>query len=536
MSRDLSYNETLRKKILAGVDKLADTIKLTLGPKGRNVILYRKPDLQGAKWSDAPQPGAPAFVTNDGVTIAQSIILDDPLENMGAQLIVEAAEKTNELAGDGTTTASLLTQSIIREGYHMMAAGVNPIALRRGIEKAESVVLNELKSMAVPVNTEAELAQVATLSCQDQEIGKLIGEAFYKVGPEGVVNINDTFAKTETHVTYEDGITFDRGYLSPHMITDQETLVAELHSCYVLMTDLTINSSRQILDLLIEVAETNKPLLIIAEKIEEEPLGMLIKNKVEGDLEFIAIEPPMYGEGRVWRLQDLAVQTGGNFISKELGMRLEDAHIADLGTAEYVKVAKKETIILGAGGDPKKVKEHENMLRKLVDSTDYEFNKKRHQERLAKFVSGVATIAPGGRTELEIKEKKLRIEDAVNAVRAAAKEGILPGGGTAFINCIPVLSALVLTLEGEEKIGAQIVLNCLSKPLWQIAENAGENGSTIVDKVQTLERGHGFNAASMEYVNMAEAGIIDPLMVTRLAFESACSVAKTLLTTGAAVV
>jgi len=536
MAKNIYFDEELREKIVAGVDKLADTVKLTLGPNGRNVSMYKKAETRDSKWSDAAQPGAPAFVTNDGVTVAQAIVLEDPVEQLGAQLVLAAAEKTNETAGDGTTTASILAQAILKEGYRMVASGYNPIGLRNGIEKAEKAVCGALKEMAVPVESVQALSNAAAISCGDAETGRIVGEILDKLGSEGVVNIDTIGAAAETKYKIDEGIVFNRGYKNPMLIKDQSKLVAELHDCYILLTDIEINSTQQIVDLLIAVAEQNKPLLIIAENIGPEPLGMLITNNMQGDTEFIAVDPPLYGEGREWRMQDMAVQTGGSFISKALGMRLEDAGLEDLGTASYVKVSRKETIIMGGGGTPGAVRAQEEMLRHLVDHTDYEFNKKRYKERLAAFVSGVATITPGGRTELEINERKLRIEDAVNAARSAREEGIVPGGGCALVRCEPAVESLAETLEGEEKIGAQIVLNALSAPLKQIAQNSFVSADMVLEKVREASPETGFDAAAFEYVPMLERGIADPVKVTRLALEAACSVAKTLLTSSTAIV
>lgn len=534
MAKDILHNDDIRAKMIAGIDKVADAVKVTLGPKGRNVAMYQKANVQGAKYSDAARPGAPAMVTNDGVTIASAVVLEDPFENMGAQLLKEVASKTNDTAGDGTTTATVLAQAILHEGMKNIAAGAHPLELRNGIMAMAILAEEKLKEVALPINTREEIARVATISCQDADLGDKIGEALSRVGMEGVVNVDDT-GKSETTLDVMEGIVFERGYLSPHMITDKEKLTAELYNPYILLTDVKFESAQDLIPALILAAEEERPMLIICDGIEGEAMGVIIRNKMEGDMEFVGVQAPLYGDGRRWRMDDLAVQTGGMFLSKEMGMDIRDVTVDMLGTAEYVRVSAKQTVITGAGGDPKAVADRINELRYLVENTEYGFNKARFEERLAKFISGVAVIDVGGRTEMEIKERRFRVEDAVNAARSACQEGIVAGGGIALLNLVPQLSDYAEGLEGDAKTGAKILLKALEAPARQIAENAGLDGSAVTANLLEMEAGMGYDADKNQYVNMVEAGIIDPVKVTRMALECAVSVTSTMLTSEAGI-
>ncbi len=529
MAKDILYSEDIRSGMIAGIDKIADTVKVTLGPKGRNVILYQKASLRDADYSDRAQKGAHVLVTNDGVTIAKAILLKDPVENMGAELLKEAAIKTNETAGDGTTTAAVLAQAILREGIRNVAAGAHPLALRNGIMGAAEAASQELRSMAKPVVTQEDIARIATISCQDGELGKMIGEALYRVGLEGVIQVDDS-GRAETTLDVLEGIVFERGFLSPLMTTDEHQTAAELHNPYILLCDSKIENPQELIPILIQVAEADRPCLIISDGVEGDAMGLILKNKVEGDLDIVCVNAPLYGEGREWRLADMAVQTGGTYITKKMGLTLREATLDMLGTADYVKVTKKQTVITGAGGDPEKVAERIKELKYLVGHTDYEFNRKRYEERLAKFVSGVAKIDVGGRTEPELWERKMRVEDAVNAARAAYEDGIVAGGGIAFLNLLPVVKSYMNTLEGDERTGAAIVLKALEAPLWQIAENAGLDGSTIVGRLKKEGPDIGYDAEKGVYVNLLEAGIVDPVKVSRMALAAAVSTAAAMLT------
>lgn len=538
MSRTIRFDDELRNKLMRGVNAMADAVRVTLGPGGRNVIMFQPPALHegtGADPSDPPQPGAPAYLTNDGVSIARTIKLPDPYENMAAELLKEAAVKTNEEAGDGTTTAMVLTQAIVNEGVRNIAAGAHPLAIRRGIEKAAAAAVEALKEQAVQVAAKKEIAHVAAISCQDDATGEMIAEAFDRVGLEGVVNV-DTLSKSgKTELIIREGIVFERGYLHEAMINNQEKRTAELYDPFILITDHSINSAAELIDILILAAQEDRSILIIADDIGPDAMGLILKNKIEGDMDIAAIKPPMYGEGRIWRLQDLAIQTGGRFVSKEAGDTLSDVTTDDFGTAGYVQVAKQQTVIIDAGGDPEAVQQRINELRYLVENTEYEFNRERHKERLAKFVAGVATIQAGGATDAAIKDEKLRIEDAINAARSAMEEGIVAGGGTAFIDAIPAAAAAAESLEGDERTGAKVLVSALEAPLHQIAENAGVKADFIVEEVKNREKGTGYDAAGHEYKEMIPAGIIDPVKVSRMALETAASIASTLLTAYAAI-
>lgn len=531
---NIARNEQLVKGMLAGIDKLANTVKVTLGPRGRNVAMYQKANQYGADYSDRAGHDAPVLVTNDGVTIAKSIVLPDPVEDMGARLLREAAAKTNDGAGDGTTTAIVLAQDLLHEAFRSVAAGAEPLAVRRGIQKGAETVLEQLRAMARPVSAREEIARVASISSQDEHLGALIGEALDRVGLEGVIHVDDA-QRLETTLDILEGIVFERGYLSPEMATDEMHSVAELREPYILLCDINFTDPQDLIPALICAAEDDRPILIVSDGVEGEAMGLVYANKKEGDMDIVCVQAPLYGEGRRWRMEDLAVQTGGTYITKELGRDIREVTREDLGAAEYVKVTRDRTIIMGAGGDPAAVQSRIRELKHLVDSTDYEFNRERYRERLAKFVSGVAKLDIGGRTQAEIWERKMRAEDAVNAARAARMEGIVPGGGAALLNTAPALDALAATLDGDERVGVRAMLHAVQAPLMQIAANAGLEGSAMAARVRGSAPGTGFDADSGRCVDMLEAGIMDPVKVTRLALECAVSVASTVLTAQAGI-
>ncbi len=539
MARDIIFDEELRKGLVAGMDKLAGAVKITLGPKGRNAMMYQPPNLHEASGAADPtlpaQPGAPIYVSNDGVTIARSIALPDPYENMGAGLLKEAAVRTNEEAGDGTTTAVILTQAILEEGIRIVVAGAHPLAVKRGIDRGVEAAVGALREMAVPVNTRREMSQVAAISCQKPEIGEMIGEAFDRVGLEGVVSVDTMSRSGRAELEVREGIVFEKGFMNERMITNRDTGTCELYDPYIFITDFKLSTAHDIVDILILAAEQDRDMLIIAEEVSGEAMGIILRNTIEGDMKIVCVEPPMYGEGRRWRMEDLALQTGGRFVSKEKGDELADVKLEDFGTAGHVTVARKQTVITDAKGDPEVVEARVKELRHLVETTDYEFNRERYKERLAKFVSGVAVIQAGGDTDVAIKDEKLRIEDAINAARAAIQEGIVPGGGTALIDAVPAVKAAAAELEGDEREGALILARALEKPCFQVAKNAGTDPGTVVASVMRRKPGMGFDASSMKYVNMMKAGIIDPLKVTRLALETAASVASVVLTSYAGI-
>lgn len=535
MAKTIVYSEEFRRRMLSGINQLADTVRITLGPCGRNIVMYQKAELHGAEYSDRAMAGARAMVINDGATIAKGIVLEDPVENMGAQLLREASAKTNDLAGDGTTTATVLTQAILSKALTNLAAGAHPLLLNRGITGAAEVAVDALAKAAVSVSTQEEISRVAAISCQDDTIGAIVGEALIRVGAEGVVEVGDS-GRHETTLEIQEGIVFERGFQSPLMSTDKEHTVAELEDPYILIYDGKFTTAQELLPALILVAEQDRPCLIIAEGVEEEALGLVLQNKLQGDLDIVCVLPPLYGEGRKWRMEDMAVQTGATFISRELGFDIQEVTLDMLGSAKHVKVTKDQTVITGPGGDPEAVEKRIRELRFLVERTDYEFNQKRYKERLAKFVSGVARIQIGGWTELEITERKFRAEDAINAARAACEEGVVAGGGVALLNTASAVRAYAETLEGDQKTGAQILLKALEAPVRQITENAGLDASVVAGKLLDSEPGIGYDAAGGRYVNMLECGIFDPVKVTRLALQNAVSVASTLLTSEVCVV
>ncbi len=521
MAKLIKFDETARRAMEKGVNVLADTVKVTLGPKGRNVVLGKS-------------FGSP-MITNDGVTIAREIELADPFENMGAQLVREVATKTNDIAGDGTTTATLLAQAIIREGLKNVAAGANPIILKKGINKAVEVAVEELKGMSKQVETSEDIAQVASVSAGDETIGQLISQAMDKVGKDGVITVEE--AKTMgTDLTVVEGMQFDRGYLSSYMVTDTEKMEAVIENPYILITDKKITSIQEILPVLEQIVQTGKSLLLIAEDIEGEALATLIVNKLRGTFNCVAVKAPGFGDRRKEMLKDIAILTGGEVISEELGYELKEATVDMLGTASTVRIDKENTIIVDGAGDKAAIQDRVKQIRAQYEESTSEFDKEKLQERLAKLTGGVAVINVGAATETEMKEKKLRIEDALNATRAAVEEGLVPGGGTALLLTVSAVSKVVKELTGDAKTGAEIIKRALEEPLRQIAINAGLEGSVIVEKVKNSKNGIGFDALNEKYVNMFEAGIVDPTKVTRSALQNAASVASMLLTTEAAVV
>lgn len=514
MTKIIKFNSEARKKLEAGINILADSVKITLGPRGRNVVLEKA-------------YGAP-LITNDGVSIAKEIELEDPFENMGAQLIKEVAIKANDVAGDGTTTATVLAQAIVREGLKMVTAGANPIFLKKGIEKATKEAVILLAEMSKKVQSNEEIAQVASISAGDREIGELIAKAMEKVGETGVITVEEA-RSLETSLEVVEGMEFEKGYLSPYMVTDSERMEAVLDSPFILITDKKISSMKELLPLLEKTVQTSKPLLIIAEDLDGEALATLVLNKIRGTLNVIGVKAPSFGDRRKAMLEDIAILTGGQVISEEKGMRIEEAELSDLGRAKKVKVTKDSTIIVDGVSNPELLENRISHIKTLIAETTSEYDKEKLQERLAKISGGVAVIKVGAATEVEMKEKKLRIEDALNATRAAVEEGVIPGGGVALTEISKMMADF--TLDGEEGIGAKIVINSLTAPLKQIAINAGLDGGVAVEKVKSLPKGFGLDAAKEEYVNMIENGILDPTKVTRSALQNASSVSALILTT-----
>ncbi|WP_148877857.1 chaperonin GroEL [Streptococcus sp. Marseille-P7375] len=518
MAKDIKFSSDARSAMVRGVDILADTVKVTLGPKGRNVVLEKS-------------FGSP-LITNDGVTIAKEIELEDHFENMGAKLVSEVASKTNDIAGDGTTTATVLTQAIVREGIKNVTAGANPIGIRRGIEAAVATAVSALKETAIPVSNKEAIAQVAAVSSRSEKVGEYISEAMEKVGNDGVITIEESKGM-ETELDVVEGMQFDRGYLSQYMVTDSEKMVADLDNPYILITDKKISNIQEILPLLESILKTNRPLLIIADDVDGEALPTLVLNKIRGTFNVVAVKAPGFGDRRKAMLEDIAILTGGTVITEDLGLELKDATIEALGQASKVTVDKDSTVIVEGSGNPEAIANRVAVIKSQIESTTSEFDKEKLQERLAKLSGGVAVIKVGAATETELKEMKLRIEDALNATRAAVEEGIVSGGGTAFVSVLDAVADLDLT--GDEATGRNIVLRALEEPVRQIALNAGFEGSIIIDRLKNSEAGTGFNAATGEWVNMIEAGIIDPVKVTRSALQNAASVASLILTTEAVV-
>ena len=516
MSKEIKFGEDARKSLLNGVNKLADTVKVTLGPKGRNVVLDK-------------QFGAP-LITNDGVTIAKEIELDDPFENMGARLVKQVSTKTNDVAGDGTTTATVLAQSMIKEGVKNVAAGGDPMAIKRGIDKAVEASVKALKDISSNVNGKEDIARVASISANNEEVGKLISEAMEKVSKDGVITIEES-KTSNTELNVVEGMQFDKGYVSPYMVTDTEKMEAVMDNPYILITDKKISNIQEILPLLETLMQNSGKLVIICDDVEQEALSTLILNKLRGVLNVVAVKAPGYGDKRKEMLQDIAILTGGEVITSDLGLELKDTTIEQLGRAKQVKVQKENTIIVDGMGDKQQIADRVGQLKAQIAEEKSEFTKEALQERLAKIAGGVAVIGVGAATEVEMKDKKLRIEDALSATRAAVEEGIVAGGGTAYLNIIPEVEKEVNSLQGDEKLGASIVLKALEEPAKQIAVNAGLEPAVIVEKVKTSEKGVGFNAANNTYVDMKKAGIVDPTKVSRSALQNAASVASMVLTT-----
>lgn len=517
MAKQIIYGEEARKALMSGVNQLADTVKITLGPKGRNVVLDKK-------------FGAP-LITNDGVTIAKEVELDDAFENMGAQLVKEVATKTNDIAGDGTTTATLLAQALIREGMKNVTAGANPMVLKGGIQKAVDTAVKAVIGNSKKVTCTDDISRVATISAADPFIGKLIAEAMEKVSADGVITVEES-KTAETYSEVVEGMMFDRGYITPYMATDTDKMIAVMDDAYILITDKKISNIQEILPLLEQIVQSGKKLVIIAEDVEGEALTTLILNKLRGTFNCVAVKAPGFGDRRKEMLQDIATLTGGQVISEEVGLELKNTTIDQLGRARQVKVEKENTIIVDGAGDSEAIKARVHQIRSQIETTTSEFDKEKLQERLAKLAGGVAVIKVGAATEVEMKEKKLRIEDALAATKAAVEEGIVAGGGTALINAIPAVEDLMKNTEGDEKTGVSIVLKALEEPVRQIAANAGVEGSVIVENLKKSDKvGYGYNALTEEYVDMLSAGIVDPTKVTRSALQNAASVASMVLTT-----
>ena len=516
MAKEILYGEEARSKLLDGVNKLADTVKVTLGPKGRNVVLDKS-------------YGAP-LITNDGVTIAKEIELEDPFENMGASLVKEVSTKTNDVAGDGTTTATVLAQSMLKEGVKIVAAGGDVLGIKRGMDKATSVAVEALKEMSSSVNGKEDIARVASISANSEEIGNLIADAMEKVSKDGVITIEES-KTSSTEVSVVEGMQFDKGYVSPYMVTDTEKMEVVMDNPYILITDRKLNNIQEILPLLEEISSQSGKLVIIADDFENEALSALILNKLRGILNVVCVKAPMFGDKRKDVLEDIAVLTGGEVISSDLGLELKDTNLTQLGRAKQIKITKEETIIVDGLGDKDAITSRINVIRKNIEETKSSYDKETLEERLAKLSGGVAVIYVGAATEIEMKEKKLRIEDALSATKAAVEEGILPGGGTAYVNVIPKVKELLNTSNGCEKIGVEIILKALEEPIKQIAKNAGLEGAVILEKVKEAKDGIGFDAAKEEYVDMKKAGIVDPTKVTRSALQNAESVASMILTT-----
>ncbi|MGI6252284.1 MAG: chaperonin GroEL [Aminivibrio sp.] len=520
MAKILIFGEEARRAMLRGIDKVADTVGVTLGPKGRNVVLEKK-------------FGSPT-ITNDGVTIAKELELEDVYENTGAQLLKEVASKTNDIAGDGTTTATVFARSIIAEGMKNVAAGANGMLMRSGIERAIDLVVEELKKKAIPVKDRAKIAQVAAISANDNAVGQLIAEAMDKVGEDGVITVEDS-QTVGTTLEMVEGLQFDKGYISPYMVTDPERMEVALDDAYILIHDGKISNIKDLLPTLEKVVQTGKPLLIIAEDVEGEALATLVVNKLRGVMQVAAVKAPGFGDRRKAMLQDIAIVTGGQVISEEVGIKLESAELTMLGKAKKVRINKEETTIVEGAGDSDEIRKRSSQIKKEIEDSTSEYDKEKLQERLAKLVGGVAVIQVGSATETEQKELKHRIEDALNATRAAVEEGIVSGGGVAPVNCIEALEKFTESLSGDERTGASIVLKALTAPMHLISENAGYQGDVVVEKIRGLKAGHGLNAVTGEYVDMVEAGIIDPVKVTRSALQNAGSIAAMVLTTEAIV-
>lgn len=520
MPKEIVFNAEARYRLLRGVDLLADAVKATLGPKGRNAVLQ--------------QPSGTPLITNDGASIAKSILSDDPVENLGIQIIREVSEKTNQISGDGTTTATVLAQVMIHEGIRNLAAGANPIALRKGIQGATQLALAALKRLSVTADDTPTIERVAAVSANDEKIGSLIAQAMEEVGPEGIITIEE--GKTcETTLSVTKGMHLERGAISEHMLSDKEHMIEQMKEPYILVTDREITNAQELVPIMNQVREAGRGLLIIAEKIAGEALGLLVVNKLHGALQVVAVHPPAYGNGRRDHMEDIAVMTGGTLVSEKTGILLADITLEHLGTAQMVRVERNDTVILGGGGSPDAIQEHISALRTRIRQCDYDFDKNRMMERLAKMTSGVAVIRVGGPTEVAVREQKLRAEDALHAAKGAAAEGIVPGAGTAYIHIIPAVQAYVNSLSGDQKTGAQIVLHALEYPARQIAENAGLDAGAVVGHIKTQPHGVGMDVLTETYCDMIEAGIVDPLRVSKAALSSAASIAGAFLTTQAVI-
>ena len=517
MAKQIVYGEEARKALLSGIDQLANTVKVTLGPKGRNVVLGKK-------------FGSP-LITNDGVTIAKDVELEDAFENMGAQLVREVATKTNDIAGDGTTTATLLAQAIVHEGLKNVSAGANPMVMRKGMEKAVETAIETIKANSETIKGSDDIARVGAVSSGDESVGKLIAEAMDKVGSSGVITIEES-KTAETGLEVVEGMQFDRGYISPYMVTDTDKMEAVIDDPYILITDKKISSIQEILPLLEQIVKTGKKLVIIAEDFEGDALATLLVNRLRGNFTCVCVKAPGFGDRRKEMLKDIAILTGGTYISSELNMNLPETQITDLGTARQIKVTKDNTVIVDGAGDANEIKARIAEIKNTISVTTSDYDKEKLQERLAKLSGGVAVIKVGAQTEVAMKEQKLRVEDALNATRAAVEEGIVAGGGTAYVNAIPAVEKLVAKLSGDEKTGAQIIARALQAPIRQIAENAGVDGSIVYDKIRSSRKvGYGYNAYSETYCDMIPSGIVDPTKVTRTALENAASIASCVLTT-----
>ena len=517
MAKQIVYGEEARKALLSGIDQLANTVKVTLGPKGRNVVLGKK-------------FGSP-LITNDGVTIAKDVELEDAFENMGAQLVREVATKTNDIAGDGTTTATLLAQAIVHEGLKNVSAGANPMVMRKGMEKAVETAIDTIKANSETIKGSDDIARVGAVSSGDESVGKLIAEAMDKVGASGVITIEES-KTAETGLEVVEGMQFDRGYISPYMVTDTDKMEAVIDDPYILITDKKISSIHEFLPLLEQIVKTGKKLVIIAEDVEGDALATLLVNRLRGNFTCVCVKAPGFGDRRKEMLKDIAILTGGTYISSELNMNLPDTQITDLGTARQIKVTKDNTVIVDGAGDANEIKARIAEIKNTISVTTSDYDKEKLQERLAKLSGGVAVIKVGAQTEVAMKEQKLRVEDALNATRAAVEEGIVAGGGTAYVNAIPAVEKLVAKLSGDEKTGAQIIARALQAPIRQIAENAGVDGSIVYDKIRSSRKvGYGYNAYTETYCDMIPSGIVDPTKVTRTALENAASIASCVLTT-----
>ena len=517
MAKQIVYGEEARKALLSGIDQLANTVKVTLGPKGRNVVLGKK-------------FGSP-LITNDGVTIAKDVELEDAFENMGAQLVREVATKTNDIAGDGTTTATLLAQAIVHEGLKNVSAGANPMVMRKGMEKAVETAIETIKANSETIKGSDDIARVGAVSSGDESVGKLIAEAMDKVGASGVITIEES-KTAETGLEVVEGMQFDRGYISPYMVTDTDKMEAVIDDPYILITDKKISSIQEILPLLEQIVKTGKKLVIIAEDVEGDALATLLVNRLRGNFTCVCVKAPGFGDRRKEMLKDIAILTGGTYISSELNMNLPETQITDLGTARQIKVTKDNTVIVDGAGDANEIKARIAEIKNTISVTTSDYDKEKLQERLAKLSGGVAVIKVGAQTEVAMKEQKLRVEDALNATRAAVEEGIVAGGGTAYVNAIPAVEKLVAKLSGDEKTGAQIIARALQAPIRQIAENAGVDGSVVFERIKSSRKvGYGYNAYSETYCDMIPSGIVDPTKVTRTALENAASIASCVLTT-----